>query len=163
MIVSWLQPPQVLLQMCDNGMRLIAEETYASMLKQLSCSLPNEITLESKILLNSNLKSFRKQAFIRRLSCSIDEFSEMFWRFWTKDFTGKNTLFNWHKAFMTLISPMSFPSSGSFFPGDSGLPPLGTYVPDQVSFISRKQKWLQDKKFFLDCFCSNIQTIDLNI
>ena len=84
--ISWLQPPQVLLDMCA-----FLGDTAVDQYNQMLAMVPenaDETTIQSTIAGNKKLKVFTKQALVRGMCCSLDYFCEFFWRFWTKSFQG---------------------------------------------------------------------------
>ena len=85
LIVSWLQPPQYMVELCQYNSEL-ATRQYQEMLNTVQSSELDEATLK-RMSSEKVTKWIKKQAFVVGLACSCQELCEIVWRFFTQQYS----------------------------------------------------------------------------
>lgn len=84
-IISWLQPPQPMLESAMYGLEEQVLSQYKKMVDSISSS---QLSMEGMEAASRNKKWPNQQAFVVGLRCDVEEFCEFFWRLFRSNLSG---------------------------------------------------------------------------
>ncbi len=84
-IISWLQPPQALLETALLGLEDVIEARYTAMIASITTS---QLSLQGLQAASISKSWPQQQAFVVPIACDVDDFCEFFWRLWNNNTSG---------------------------------------------------------------------------
>lgn len=85
-IISWMQPPQAMLETAMYGLADMIVNQYQSMVESISTNQVDEEILKE---ISKNKPWPKQHAIVVGLRCEITEFCELFWRMFRNNLTGQ--------------------------------------------------------------------------